>query len=108
MASRRKYAHGWMRVIPAEICDNYEMYNLHPGLITEYPELKGKDPQYRVDNSHESIGLVIHRVTRELDGGDIHVRKSIKNNRYTGDEVATLLHDMAVPAWLEFLQGGML
>ena len=34
--------HGWMRIVPAVICGSYKIYNLHPGLITKYPELKGE------------------------------------------------------------------
>ena len=37
--------HGWLRIVPEEIASEYEIYNGHPGLITLYPELKGKDPQ---------------------------------------------------------------
>jgi folate-dependent phosphoribosylglycinamide formyltransferase PurN len=39
--------HGWLRVIPAYVCERSRIYNGHPGLITKYPELKGKDPQVR-------------------------------------------------------------
>ena len=39
--------HGWLRIMPPEICERHRIYNGHPGLITEYPELKGKDPQIR-------------------------------------------------------------
>ena len=40
--------HGWMRVVPKSVCKDYTIYNLHPGLITKYPELKGADTQKRV------------------------------------------------------------
>ena len=33
--------HGWLRIMPPDICEKYLIYNGHPGLITKYPELKG-------------------------------------------------------------------
>ena len=32
--------HGWLRIMPPELCTSYPIYNGHPGLITQYPELK--------------------------------------------------------------------
>ena len=37
--------HGWLRIVPPYVCERSNIYNGHPGLITKYPELKGKDPQ---------------------------------------------------------------
>jgi len=34
--------HGWMRIVPGSVCDNHEIYNLHPGLIDDYPELNAR------------------------------------------------------------------
>ena len=38
---------GWLKIVPPDKCSKYNIYNGHPGLITKYPELKGKDPQQR-------------------------------------------------------------
>ena len=71
--------HGWLNIVPGEICEKYIIYNGHPGHIVEYPELKGKDPQERVWNNiregkePEKVGSVIHRVTEEVDGGEVVV-----------------------------------
>ena len=35
---------GWLKIVPPDKCNTYNIYNGHPGLITKYPELKGKDP----------------------------------------------------------------
>ncbi len=99
--------HGWMRIIPPDICDEYEMYNLHPGLITEYPELKGADPQKRVaehvDDRYNKIGCVIHRVTPGVDEGEILAECST-HNVYSGEvSVTDKLHEMARDLWLDFL-----
>ena len=93
--------HGWMRIVPAGVCDTHEIYNLHPGLITKYPELKGKDPQDRVTDEHTHIGLVIHRVTPEVDDGEVIVEMSTLNN---GANIHKQLHGMACCAWEAFFE----
>lgn len=96
--------HGWMRLIPDDICEDYDFYNLHPGLITHYPELKGADPQKRIKKSHENVGVVIHKVTSELDTGPVIIEKLTKN---TTDDIKTntqTLHNMATEAWQEFFK----
>lgn len=93
--------HGWMRIIPKEICRDYEIYNLHPGLITKYPELKGKDPQAKATRlGHDRVGVVIHRVTEHVDEGEI-LAESSAMNPCTGS-LDIYLHGMAQHAWLEF------
>ena len=39
--------HGWLRIVPSEVCEKRNIYNGHPGLITKYPELKCKDRQLK-------------------------------------------------------------
>lgn len=64
--------HGYLRVLPKEICERYKILNYHPGLINLYPELKGLDPQKRVwEGEYPLIGGVIHKVSAELDSGEI-------------------------------------
>lgn len=64
--------HGWLRIIPENICEYYNIVNGHPGLINTYPELKGKDPQVRAyDNEYGVIGSVVHKVTPIVDDGEI-------------------------------------
>jgi len=97
--------HGWMRIIPAEICEEYEIYNGHPGLITKYPELKGKDPQEKAFNlklSHS--GCVIHRVTNIIDDGEILKARQIDIEGLTLDEVYERLHDTSIDLWCEFIK----
>ena len=64
--------HGWLRIIPKEICEQYELVNGHPGLINTFPELKGKDPQVRAyEGGYTTIGSVVHRVTPVVDDGEV-------------------------------------
>ena len=92
--------HGWMRIIPETICKQYDIWNLHPGLITMYPELKGADPQWRVDQEkHDWIGLVIHKVTAGVDEGPVLLSSKVRNHYANGDVIAEKLHEMALGCW---------
>ena len=56
--------HGWLRIVPEEIATEYEIFNGHPGLITIYPDLKGKDPQMKAfEANYKTKESVIHRLT---------------------------------------------
>jgi folate-dependent phosphoribosylglycinamide formyltransferase PurN len=94
--------HGFLRILPEDICNDYEIYNLHPGLITKYPELKGKDPQLKaIDLKHPTIGCVIHKVIPEVDSGEILLEKEIIVTDY--NFVFNDLHKLAVDMWVDFL-----
>lgn len=96
--------HGWMRIVPPDICSKYEIYNGHPGLIDEYPELKGKDPQekaYRL--GHEYGGSVVHRVTEGVDEGEIlfSTKTSLKGLDLNG--IYDKLRETSMVSWMKFL-----
>lgn len=96
--------HGWMRVIPPEICHEYEIFNGHPGLITKYPELKGKDPQEKaVKLGHFQIGTVIHRVIPKVDSGEILASTSIINTYKDVDAVSDVLREMSINLWCDVM-----
>ena len=97
--------HGWLRIVPGEVCDNRNIYNGHPGLITEYPQLKGKDPQQKaIDLGLEYSGCILHKATAELDGGPIvDVSDKVMIEGKTTDEVFTDLHEASVNMWVKFL-----
>ena len=98
--------HGWMRIIPKCICEEYEIYNLHPGLITKYPELKGKDPQdkvFEVLDDPEDVGCVIHRVIGEVDSGEVVMERSARNVFPSSKLLTPYLHTMASDMWIDYL-----
>ena len=98
--------HGWMRIIPDSICKEYEIYNLHPGLITKYPELKGKDPQDKVftlPDLPETVGCVIHRAIGEVDSGEVYMERSTQNTFPSSSRLTEYLHDMSTDMWVDFL-----
>jgi len=97
--------HGYLRIIPKEICEKYEIYNLHPGLITKYPDLKGKDPQERAFNKqYDTAGCVIHRVIPEVDSGDIVLEHEIDIRHKDLDRVYNDLHALGSSMWIQFLK----
>lgn len=97
--------HGWLRIVPGEVCNQRDIYNGHPGLITDFPELKGKDPQQKaIDLNLEYTGCVLHKATAELDGGPIvATSKKLYVNGLSTDQVFESLHSLSVEMWVEFL-----
>ena len=96
--------HGYLRIIPSFMCDEFEIYNLHPGLITKYPELKGFNPQEKAYNLKlPTSGVVIHKATSVLDSGEILKSKEISIKNKTLDQIYEDLHNVASELWSEFL-----
>lgn len=106
--------HGYLRILPPEICYKYTIFNGHPGLITKYPELKGKDPQARAweeykTNPRPYHGHVIHKVVSEVDEGQVEASAFLKTNdlyeEYKDLETyITQLHKIAIHNWVAFLR----
>lgn len=106
--------HGFLRILPPEICSRYKIFNGHPGLITRFPELKGKDPQKKVwwkhaDTPYKLHGHVIHKVVPEVDAGEVVSAKEFYcDNIYTEfsqlDEYIARLHKLAIENWVEFIK----
>ncbi|NDD52400.1 hypothetical protein EBZ39_00720 [bacterium] len=96
--------HGYLRIVPKEICEKYEIYNLHPGLITEYPDLKGKDPQLRAfKNKYDIVGCVLHKVVPEVDSGEIVDSHRIFAKGYDYERLLVELRSIATILWRRFL-----
>ena len=97
--------HGWLRVMPPSICDTYRIFNGHPGLITEYPELKGKDPQQKAfDLGLEYSGCVIHKVTEGVDEGEILRSRKVYIKELEIGELFHILHSISISLWVDFLK----
>ena len=93
--------HGYLKIIPPEALKP-NMFNGHPGDIVKYPELKGRDPQERaVILGLPSTGVVIHRVTEDIDGGEIIKRAEYKMDPIRDIHVA--LKEVSINLWCEFL-----
>ena len=88
-----------------ELHNRFEIYNGHPGLITQYPELKGKDPQQKAfDLGLESSGCVIHRVTEGVDEGEILRSRKVSIKGLEIGELFHILHSISVSLWVDFLK----
>ena len=97
--------HGWLRVIPGYICERSRIYNGHPGLITEYPELKGKDPQVRAfEGKYPIAGAVLHHVTAGVDEGKIIAEERFNTFGLELDDLFRILRDRSLYMWSEFLK----
>jgi folate-dependent phosphoribosylglycinamide formyltransferase PurN len=100
--------HGWLRIVPAEICNVWEILNGHPGLITKYPELKGFNKQEDIVDravQYPEIGSVIHKVAAEVDAGEILASKSILNDVKTIEESYAKLKLVSKDLWVEYFKG---
>ena len=99
---------GWLRIVPPDKCAKYNIYNGHPGLITKYPELKGKDPQQRAWHDlhkYDTVGSVVHRVVEEFDAGEVNTLSEISTaNILTLDEMYKALRSTSLIAWSSFLK----
>ena len=99
--------HGWLRIIPPEICNLYEIYNLHPAPIhlEGYDKYKGKDPQVRIfEDKAKYSGNVIHKCIAELDAGEILAKNQFDISGFDLDMVFKLTHAKATELWSSFLQ----
>lgn len=97
--------HGFLRILPPDLF-NYlegEIYNGHPGLITYYPELKGKDPQVRAwEGKYVTVGSVVHKVIEGVDEGEVVRFSAIPNTAQTLDEMFYILRSTSLQAWKNF------
>ena len=99
--------HGYLRILPADICEQYEIYNGHPGAIGLYPELKGLDPQARAWENCERysrIGSVVHKVTAGVDEGEIVSEVTVPNLVKSLDEMYGTLKQTSLQSWIKFME----
>ena len=97
--------HGWLRIMPSVICDKYLIYNGHPGLITKYPELKGKDPQVRAfKGKYPVAGAVIHKVTAGVDEGRVIMQEYFNATQLDLDGLFRILRDRSLYMWSNLLK----
>ena len=87
------------------IRDRYNIYNGHPGLITKYPELKGKDPQVRAfEVKYPVAGAVIHKVVAGVDEGKVIMEEKFNAMDLSLDELFRILRDRSLYMWTDFLK----
>lgn len=97
--------HGWLRIMPPSICEKYSIFNGHPGLITEYPELKGKDPQMKaLKGKYPVMGCVLHKVTAGVDEGKVIAEERFNAFNITEEQMWIATRDRSLYLWINFLK----
>lgn len=97
--------HGYLRIIPEDICTKYDILNGHPALITKFPELKGKDPQIRTwEGKYQIIGSVVHKVTPGVDEGEVLSSVCYSNRCESLDEMYGKLKQTSLESWVWLLK----
>ena len=97
--------HGWLKIVPSEICKEYDIYNGHPGDVIKYPQLKGKDPQKKAfDLGLKTSGCIIHRVTPVVDDGPIEMYDQVSIEDCKSElEVINRLKECSLNQWTTFI-----
>lgn len=99
--------HGYLKIIPKQVVELYpHAYNGHPGAIDLYPELKGKDPQIKAwESKYPIVGSVVHKVTSEVDEGEIVKSVHYTNRTESLNEMYGLLKQSSLESWVYFMKG---
>lgn len=97
---------GYLRIFPRKICEKYKVYNLHPGNIVAYPQLKGFDPHEKAYKLRlPTTGIVIHEVVAEADSGKIVYCRTCEIDYTKGvDQLYSRLGKIAKEAWFDFIK----
>ncbi|MFI3284527.1 MAG: phosphoribosylglycinamide formyltransferase [Erysipelotrichaceae bacterium] len=83
---------GYMRLLSNVLLDSYpnQIVNIHPSLL---PAFKGKDAiTQAIDYGVKVMGVSIHYVNQEMDGGAIIAQKALEITGLTHDEIETRIH----------------
>lgn len=61
---------GFMKILPADFVNLWRnrMINIHPSLLPKYPGLNSAERAWHDNNT---IGVSLHRVTEEMDAGEV-------------------------------------
>ena len=101
--------HGYLRILSPKVCQTgLQIYNGHPAYISQYPELKGKDPQelaWQNKEKYNLIGSTVHKVVEEVDAGSIEREWIVENTCNSKEEFYNTLRKTSLEAWLYFLKG---
>lgn len=101
--------HGYLKILPPNVCNEYVIYNGHPGDIVEYPILKGFNPQEKAFNKKiKNTGCVIHKVTSVVDDGEIVAHKKCQINLKSLSLTYKLLHQNSINLWVDFLKSAII
>lgn len=97
--------HGYLRIIKPEAVKEH-MYNVHPGDIETYPELRGIHPQRKaLDLGLPRTGVVIHRVDEGVDTGKVIASQQyVIYDHETEISLINNLRELSINMWCELLE----
>ncbi|MCE3036259.1 phosphoribosylglycinamide formyltransferase [Helicobacter sp. faydin-H20] len=65
---------GFMRILSKKFCDSFKIINIHPSLLPKYKGANAIVESF--ESGDEEVGVSVHWVNEELDGGAIILQKS--------------------------------
>jgi phosphoribosylglycinamide formyltransferase-1 len=81
---------GFMRILTPLFTDHVKAINIHPSLL---PDFKGANAQKRSFKSEKNIvGVTVHKVVTEVDGGEIIMQKSFDKSGMDYDAFIDNIH----------------
>ena len=97
--------HGYNRIVPERALTE-KMYNVHPGDIETYPELRGIHPQRKaLDLGLPRTGVVIHRVDEGVDTGKVIASQQyVIYDHETEISLINNLRELSINMWCELLE----
>lgn len=103
---------GYMRILSKEFLENFEgqIINIHPSLLPKYKGTQAIKRAY--DNKDDCIGVSIHYVSEEVDGGKIIAQYKFKVDYDLSlseieEKVHELEHKLYVETAVKILKGEM-
>jgi folate-dependent phosphoribosylglycinamide formyltransferase PurN len=97
---------GYLRVVPKELVEQYQIVNGHPGDILTWPVLKGLDPQKKaIELGLSTTCCVIHEVTEGVDEGEVLMQSPDRNitQGITEQQLSDYLREDSIKLWVNFL-----
>src|SRR5699024_1230108 len=69
---------GYMRILTGDFLENFagKVINIHPSLLPKYKGIESIKRAY--ENREEYIGVTIHYVNEEIDGGEILAQDKLR------------------------------
>lgn len=99
---------GWMRIFSKLFCDQFGKisYNVHPSLLPKFAGLMGdKIHEQVIEYEEKYSGCTIHRVTEDVDGGEIVLQRRVLLDPEDGvEEVRTKVQKQEILGFCELLE----
>jgi len=99
---------GWMKILSKLYCDVYgnTTWNVHPSLLPQFAGLQDKEIYEKVfEHEEKYTGCTIHRVTEEVDAGEIALQRKVLVEEFDGiDSLRIKVQRQEVLGFCELLE----